>query len=314
MKRLATACALGVLALFAMSCTLTDVATPAPTSPPLPVLPSPVVGLNPVSGAPGTVIRVSAAGFPVGSLVNIYILINQPSLDTSVTATPSGSSAGPIMQGLTIGTGGFLTFDYQLPAQINGVNLTGAMPLNVLVSTTNVPPLQGSAIFIVTAGGATSTPTSLAGGGTGATGQLYIISPNIYAVISGGTVVVTGSGSAFNNRVGVQVLNAQNSILGSALATSQAGAGAVGPWQTTVVFPQPATAGGGFIVAYTVNTAGAVAGMTSIPITFTGAGAPTNTAPVLPTATSIVPTVPPVITAIPPTSNGGFITATPSSQ
>jgi hypothetical protein len=292
--------ALIVLAL-ATACNLTESPTPVPTSPPPPVLPSPFLGLSPVSGPPGTVIRVAVAGFPAGAQVNVYIDAGQPG-----GAAPSASN--PVMQDLTIGAGGILTFDYQLPAQINNTTLTGTTPLNFTIATVDNLAVQASAVFIATSG-ATATPSS-GTTGTGGTGQLYIISPAISAVISGTSVVVTGSGSALNSRVGVQVQDARNNILGSALATIQAGVGAVGPWETVVTFAQPVSLTGGYIVAYTVNAQGAVADMTSIPITFAGAGVPTST--VVPTTLpTLPPTVPPVITVPPPTQALPFITATP---
>jgi hypothetical protein len=243
------------------------------------------------------VIRVAAAGFPVGAQVNVAISVSQP----------GGAAPNPVMQGLTIGAGGILTFDYQLPAQINNTTLTGTTPLTFTMVTMDNLPMQASAVFIATAG-ATATPSS-GTTGTGGTGQLYIISPAISAVLSSTRVVVTGSGSALNSRVGVQVQDARNNILGSALAIIQAGVGAVGPWETVVTFAQPVSPSGGYIVAYTVNAQGTVADMTSIPITFTGAGVPTATV----TATTVVtraPTVPPVITVPPPTLAVPFITAT----
>jgi hypothetical protein len=289
---------LTVLAL-ATACNLTESPTPVPASPP-PVLPNPFLGLSPVSGPPGTVIRVAAAGFPVGLLVNFYI-----------NADPAGGTAptasNPVIQNLTIGAGGILAFDFQLPTQINNTTLTDTTPLTFTVAAVDNLSIQASAIFIATTS-ATATPASET---TGA-GRLYIISPAISAAVSGSSVVVTGSGSAFNNRVAVQVKDAQYNILGSALATIQASAGAVGPWETVVVFVQPVSPSVGYIVAYTVNAQNAVADEASIPITFTGAGAPTAT--VAPTTQpTAVPTVPPVITVAPPTPAVPFITATSQS-
>jgi hypothetical protein len=288
-----------VLALTT-ACNLAEAPTPVPTSPPPPVLSNPFLSLSPVSGPPGTVIRVAAAGFPAGAQVNVTIGVSQPG-----QAAPAAPN--PVMQGLTIGAGGILTFDYQLPTQINNTTLTGTTALTFTMLTVDNLPMQASAVFIATAG-ATATPSS-GTTGTGGTGQLYIISPAISAVISGTSVVVTGSGSALNSRVGVQVQDARNNILGSALAIIQAGVGAIGPWETVVTFAQPVSPSGGYIVAYTVNAQGAVADMTSIPITFAGAGVPTATvAPT--TVVTRAPTVPPVITVPPPTLAVPFITAT----
>jgi hypothetical protein len=123
-------------------------------------------------------------------------------------------------------------------------------------------------------------------------------------------VTVTGSGSALNGRVGVQVIDNNNNVLGSALATIQAGSlGAVGPWETTITFNQPSTSRPGYIVAYTVNAQGGVADQASIPVTLAGAAVPVTTLvpTILPTT---APSVPPIITIAPP-GQGGFITATP---
>lgn|GEM_PF-949178 len=302
MKRLLPV--LVLLALPAMACNLSESPTPIPTVPPAPPLQNPIVGLSPVSGPPGTVIRVAAAGFPTGSTVNLYLS------GIDATTTPN-----PVAQGLNIGAGGVLTFALQLPNEVDGKTLSGTTPLNFTVSTAD-NLTRASAVFVATAGGtsATATPApsdNSAGGGT-AGGQLFITGPAIGSVAVGGTLVVTGSGSAFNNRVGVQLLDASNNILGSNFAIIQATAGAIGPWQTTIAFAQPASPTVGYIVAYTVNAAGAVADRASIPVSLAGAGVPTIT-PTTSVATSVPPTVLPVITVGPtsaqPTTS--FITATP---
>jgi Immunoglobulin-like domain of bacterial spore germination len=289
-----------VLALPTLACNLSESPTAVPTVPPALPLQNPVVGLNPVSGAPGTVVAVVAAGFPAGSRVNLY-------LSPIDTTTPN-----PVAQDLTIGANGTLTFALQVPDQLGNKTLSGTTPVNFMVATTD-NALRANAIFIVTAGGATPTsPSDITGT---VSGQLYITSPAIGAVITGGSVVVTGSGRAFNNRVGVQVLDTRNNILGSAFATIQAAAGAIGPWQTTVVFAQPASATTGYIVAYTANAQGGLADQASIPVTLAGAGVPTTTAlpPTVPP--TVAPTVPPVITIGPTATRGNptapFITSTP---
>jgi hypothetical protein len=297
---------LSLLALPAMACGL-DTATPVPTSPPA-LLQSPVLGLNPVSGAPGTVVNVSAAGFPQGTTVNLFL------------APTTATSPNPVAQNLTIGSGGILTFAMQLPDSLNGTAITGTMPLNFTISSMD-GTLRANAIFLAIAAGGTpsattTTTSSNSSGGTGSTtgttgsATLFITSPSINATIPGGAVTVTGSGSAVNNSVGVQVLDANYQLLGSAIATIQAGAGAIGPWQTTVSFPQPGAGEVGYIVAYTVNSAGTIVEQASIPVFLTGTNAPT----VGPTVQSTIPpTVPPVITGVAPTAQGqpSFVTATP---
>jgi hypothetical protein len=268
------------------------------------VLQNPVLGLNPISGPPGTIVNVSAAGFPQGTTVNLFLA---PTTTTSPT---------PVAQNLAIGSGGILTFALQLPESVNNTPLTGTTPLNFTLSSAD-GTLKANAIFLAIAGGTpaatgTTTSTDNTGNTGGGSATLFITSPSINATIPGGSVVVTGSGSAYNNTVGVQVLNANYQLLGSALATIQAASGAVGPWQTTVTFPQPSSGSVGYIVAYTVNSAGAVAEQASIPVFLTGTNAPT----VGPTAqVTSPPTVPPVITGGAPTSapapTSSFVTATP---
>src|SRR5258706_8703279 len=104
-----------ILMLFALptlACNISGSAA-APTLPPPPVLQSPVVGLKPNTGGPGTVVNVGAAGFPSGAKVNLYLYpVN--------STTPI-----PIAEGLTIGQGGLLSFAMQIPAQIGSTTLTG---------------------------------------------------------------------------------------------------------------------------------------------------------------------------------------------
>jgi hypothetical protein len=290
-----------VLTLPMLACSLGESAQPTPTPQPAPTISSPVVGLSPISGPPGTVIRVGAAGFPTGAKVNLYL--------TPVDIT----TPNQVAQDLTIGAGGLLSFAMQLPDKLGDKTLSGTTPLNFVIASAD-NTVRASAIFLATTGTATQSATDTGdtsgdtSGGTGG-GTLVITSPAIGSAVSGNAVVVTGSGSAANNRVGVQILNANNQILGSAIATIQAGAGAVGPWQVTVGFTQPAAAATGYIVAYTVNAQGVVAQQASIPIQLLGGAAPVPTTAVPGASATIAPTVPPVITGIPP----GFVTATPGS-
>src|SRR5258708_7484349 len=251
-----------VLALPGLACNLSESPTPVPTAAPPPVLQNPVVGLNPVSGPPGTIINVNAAGFPSGAQVNLFL------------SPINGANPSPVASNLTIGTGGILSFALQLPNNINGNPLTGTTDLNFTVSTVD-NSIHANAIFVAIVGGGTPTQASQTAGGSGGTGALFITSPNINEVVTGNAVTVTGSGSALNNKVGVQVLDSTYKVLGSAIATIQAGAGAVGPWQTTVGFTPPAGTTVGYIVAYTVNAQGGIADQASIPITLTGQAAPT---------------------------------------
>jgi hypothetical protein len=304
-----------LLALPAMACNLTDAPTPIPTVAPPPVLQNPMVGLNPVSGAPGSIITIGAAGFPAGSKVNLSVA------PVTTTTTTTGSTTPAVAQNLTIGAGGYLTFAYQLPNELNGTTIANNTPLNFTISSADNLS-RANAIFIAVTGGAVATATtqsSDANAGSGGTlSGLYITSPAIGSTLIGTLVTVTGSGRAANNRVGVQVLDANYKPLGNAIATIQAAAGAVGPFEVTVSFTQPASPVPGYIVVYTTNAAGGVAEQASIPVTVAGG----TVATVVPLATATkAPTVPPVITGGPtvaatiaPTTastTSGFITATP---
>jgi hypothetical protein len=210
---------LGLLALPSLACNLS--ASASPTVPPAPILQSPVLGINPVSGAPGTVITVSAAGFPAGAKVNLYL------------STASSPSLQPSVEGLTVTPGGVLTFSLQLPAQIGATMLSGTIPVVLTVETAD-KKARANAVFMASApGGINTTATVLPDlqptpGDVSLGGQLYITAPAIGSVQSGGRIIVTGSGRAASNRVNVQVLDANNKILGSATATIQAASGAVG--------------------------------------------------------------------------------------
>jgi len=293
MKRLAVIILL--MAVPSLACGLST-ESPAPTAAPPPQLDVPVLGLNPISGPPGTVVSVSAAGFPPSAKVNLYI------------SPVSGTNPNPVAQDLTVGPGGILKFAMQLPDTLNGTPLpTGSNDLIVgLASPDGLT--KANAIFIALVGSASAsgaTPTSASGTTGGATSTLFITSPGINSVITGNAVVVTGSGASFNNRVGVQLQDASYNVIASALATIQAAQGAIGPWQTTVSFAQPSSAAVAYIVAYTVNASGQVNQQASIPVQLSASGVPTVPPP---TASSIPPTVPPVITGGPTLP---FVTATP---
>jgi Immunoglobulin-like domain of bacterial spore germination len=285
-------------ALPSLACALSESPTAVPTPLPAPVLQNPVVGLTPISGAPGTLVNVVVAGFPAGSRVNIYL----STLDTT--------NANPAAQDLNIGAGGILIFSMQVPDKIGDKTLTGTTPISFTVATTD-NALRASAVFLATSGTPQPTEQTAAGGGATGGGQLFITSPAINSTIAGSAVVVTGSGAAANNRVGVQVLDSTYHALGSGFATIQAGSGAVGPWQTTVSFTQPAAASVGYIVAYTVNAQGGIAQQASIPVLLAGGVVPTTAPTAIRTPPTLPPTVPPVITVGPTAGGGGFITATP---
>ena len=288
------ACAMPVLA-----CDVGTAPTAVPTYAPPPVSQNPILGLNPVTGAPGTVINVAAAGFPDGAKVNVYL------------SAPNAASPLTVAQGFTIGSGGILSFALQLPGKINGTDLTSNTDLTFTMATLD-NTVRANAIFaaVVGSGTPTATPQNGSSAGTAGTSDLFITSPAINVAIAGNAVVVTGSGSALNNRVGVQMLDPNYKVLGSAFAVIQAGAGQVGPWQVTVTFAQPNAPTTAYIAAYTLNAQGGFAEQASIPVTLTGQAAPIVVSPV---PTAIPPTLPPVITAAPSAVPSlPFITATPS--
>src|SRR5260221_13291675 len=122
-----------ILFAFAMpllACDVGTAPTAVPTYAPPPVLQSPILGLNPVTGAPGTVINVAAAGFPEGAKVNLYLSV------------VNGATPAPVAQSLTIGSGGILSFALQLPGQINGTALTSNTDLIFTIATAdNINPV-----------------------------------------------------------------------------------------------------------------------------------------------------------------------------
>ncbi len=272
-----------VILLPALACNLGSTAAPTPTAAPPPALSSPTLGLNPVVGAPGTVINVAAAGFPVGTRVNLFI---------SFVTTPS---TAPLTT-LTIGAGGILSFALSLPDRINTTPLGNNTPL-VFTLSAESGGAGANALFLAL-GTANATATPATGGDNGVTGgtgvaNLFITAPAIGTYLAGGSVTVTGSGAASNNNVGVQIQDLNGTVLGSANASINAAAGYVGPWEVTVGFNQPAGQTTGYIVAYT-NTQQA-----SIPVTFAGSGVlPATAVPPLVFGT-IPPAVRPVTTATP---------------
>lgn len=285
MKRLAL-----ILILLTLSaCTLS---TPADTPTPVPVqapaqLQVPVVGLQPVSGAPGTVIKIGVAGFPAGTRVGLNL-------------SSSSSNTVQAAQDLPIDQSGDLIFSLTLPSQVGSDTLNRTLPLTFTIVTTN-QQVRADAIFLVTAGTGTLSvsPTSASTTGNPSGGQLantlFITAPAIGSLQTG-AITVTGSGSAFNNVVAVQVWDAHSQPINGANATIQAVAGAIGPWQTTITYPQPSVTSVGYVVAFTYNKNGTLAQQASINVVLAAANLPTVVPSVVPTA------VPPPI----------FITATPT--
>ncbi len=242
-----------LLALPALACGLSTGSTPPTALPTAPAPPIPIVGVNPVSGQPGQSVIVMAAGFPPGARVNLYLSPqNLPSTVPLTTLTTDGN--------------GGLSFAVQLPGQINNTPVTANMAI-VFTLSVESGGTTASALFLAAGGsGIVATAIPAAGGTGGGTGgaTLFITAPGLSSVLMGSTVTVTGSGSASDNRVIVQIQDSNNQVLGSTTATIQAVAGSIGVWQATVSFNQPAAPANGYIVALTN------AEQASIPITFAG--------------------------------------------
>ncbi len=225
-------------------------APPTAISAPVSGLTTPLVGLNPLSGPPGVAITLIGGGFPVNSQLNLFVsLLNAPSAAPLTVLTASG---------------GTVVFALQLPQQINGTTLTDGTPLLFTLSPVNGGP-SADALFWVQNSGNGSAPQPTTDNSGPVTG-VFITSPEIDTALSGTTVTVTGSAPG-GAAVTVQVQDANNAVLGSATAYSQAAAGILGVWQTTISFAQPAAPGSGYIVAFAGGE------QASIPVTFAGSGA-----------------------------------------
>lgn len=242
--------------------------------------PAPVIGLQPLSGPPGTVITVAVTGFTPGALVNLLAL-------------PEGQVSPTVLaRDLLIGASGSLNFALSLPAQIGTTPLTRTTALTLSVATADQRELA-SAVFVAlitntgTPGStlaATPTQGGLSGGGV--TQNLYITSPAINSVHTAAQITVIGSGASFNNQVNVQLQDINNNVIASDVATIQGASGALGTWQVTIGFTQPAQRSSGYIYAFTVNTTGGLAQASSIPIVYAGAGAALTVTPGGATATT----------------------------
>lgn len=241
---------LAVCTLPILACNLGSSPSVPPTLIPAPVtgLAVPLVGLDPLNGPPGVAITLTGGGFPVNSQLNLFVsLLSAPSATPLTMLTASG---------------GTVVFALQLPQQINGTVLTDGTSLLFTLTPVNGGP-SANALFLVqnTTGNLLPQPTT---DNSGPVSGVFITSPGMDAALSGTTVTVTGS--APGGAVTVQVQDTNNAVLGSATAYSQAAAGTLGVWQTTVAFAQPAAFGSGYIVAF------AGGDQASIPVTFAGSG------------------------------------------
>jgi Immunoglobulin-like domain of bacterial spore germination len=286
---------MGWIALVSLACTLTS-GSPAPTSPAQQsALQVPIIGLEPTSGAPGTVITIGIADFPTGAKVNLLV-------------TPDGATTPSVLaRDLVVAQGGSLKFAFSLPTQIGTVTLNKNTPLMMTVQTAD-GAIQASAVFLVTvtASGGTSSgggvvvasPTPRTSTGGAAVASLFITAPAINSVHAGAQITVTGSGATFDNVVNLQLINDAQQVLANGVARIQSSvAGNVGPWQGTLTFQQPPLRTSGYIVAYTLTRNGQIAQQASIPVVMAGVNVPTLT-PVL-TFTSQPPAFPIIITATP---------------
>jgi len=239
--------AIGILPMLA--CNLGGSPPAPPTSTPAPASGSsvPLVGLNPLSGPPGTTVTLAATGFPAGTQLDLFVsLLNAPS-PTPLTVLTAG--------------GGTLTFALQLPQQLNGTVLSDSTPLLFTLTPVSGGPSANTLFWVQSGISGAPQPTSA---NTGPVSGVFITSPGIGTTLTGASIMVTGSAPA--GAVTVQVQDANNAVLGSATAYSQAAAGTLGVWQTIVSFGQPANSENGYIVAF------AAGGQASIPIVFPGLG------------------------------------------
>lgn len=287
---------LTMLALSVMACSLGSEAVPT-TAPPQPALQVPILGLDPVSGPPGTVITLGVAGFTAGAKVNLLV-------------TPEGGTPTTLAKDLTIAEGGILKFAISLPAQIGTVALNKTISLTLTVQTPDALT-KASAVFLATANTTTAgvgtrlpTPTQSSSSGGEQVTNFFITAPAIGSVHAGTQITVTGSGATYDNIVNVQIINGSQQVLANGVATIQSAVGTIGPWQVAITIAQPAARTDAYIVAYTLNRNGNISQQASIPIVLAGAGVPTTgpvaTGTTAPTAFPIIITNTPwVITATP---------------
>lgn len=271
----------------ALACNLTN---PALTPPPTTIPQQPVIGVQPASGPPGTIITVAVAGFPAGAKVNLL-------------ATADGNPTPAVLaRDLMITDGGGLNFAFNLPAQIGTQAINKTTTLTMIVQTAD-GAVRASAVFVATpattggGGQLPATATTSSGGGV-TTPALFITAPPIGSVHGGARIAVTGSGANWDNTVYVQITNSALQVLASGQATINASAGVVGVWQTTINIAQPPQRTDGFIVAFTLNRSGQLAQQSSIPIVLAGVTVPTLTPTTAPIPIVITNT-PWVITATP---------------
>jgi hypothetical protein len=246
-----------------LACNLTSNIPPTST-PPVPLgVDGPILNLNPVTGTIGSSITITGLGFPRDVSVNFY-LSAQTVADTI------------LLQTLTTDSSGTIKLNFQVPTQLNGISISSPVALKFILTAPG-NGLIASAIFLVqdSTPGSASVQTGVPTTGSGAVQTLFIISAGTDSVLAGNVVTIIGSDTP-GARVNVQVQDANNVILGSAVVTSQSGSNGLGVWQTTIAFNMPTTSTG-YVVAFTS------AQQSSIPITF--ASSATGTVPGTPVPT-----------------------------
>jgi len=238
--------------------------TPPTSTPAVPLgVDGPILSLNPVTGLIGSPITITGLGFPHDVSVNFYL-----SAQTVANTI--------LLQTLTTDSAGTIKLNFQVPSQLNGIPISSPVALKfILTAPSN--GLIASAIFLVQDGtpGAVAVQTGVPTTGSGGVQTLFIISAGTDSVLSGNVATVIGSDTP-GARVNVQVQDANNVVLGSAVVGSQAGSNGLGVWQTTIAFSLPTTSTG-YVVAFTS------AQQSSIPVTFAGSAAGTVPSTPVPT-------------------------------
>ena len=247
---------LGIV-LLALGCNLGSTAevTIATTTPVPSILSVPLVAVNPVYGPPGTNVTLTTAGFAAGTPLKVYV------------SSPDDASSSPVTA--VTATAGITTLTVPLPQEINGTTIANGTPLLFTLTSTTGGPNATALFWVQGPGTSATTATAISGGqivptaqGGGVTTGVFITAPPINSAVAGSNIAVAGSAPA--GAVTVQIQGANNNVLGSEAASSQATTGTLGVWQTTVAFTPPAAGATGFIVAIQGDQ------QASIPVTFTG--------------------------------------------
>jgi len=262
---LARRMAAGVLILLvALACNLGAAATPTPAP-----LGSPLLTVQPVTGAPGTLITLHGVGFAPNVSLNLYL--NSTNSQGSPFAAVRTDASGDVITTLTLPDSfGGVTFGDGQPIVFSLTSANGASTAKALflVEGTGTP----AAAIAPIGSNATAFPSQPTAAGQAS--GVFITQPGINAVLTDPSVTVSGSAPA--GAVLVEVQDSNNVIIARGQATSIMQPGQVtGTWQTTVAFPQPATSAQGFIVALAAGE------QASIPVTFSGSTIPSLTVPTL---------------------------------